>query len=134
MSGSSVRKVLGEQHIQSGLPRHGMSMPMIFFGGNIRFGGSVIQQEGQSRAGGKRLMPGQAQRETPGDEGREKPWENRPGCWDTAGAQGYLVELPSAIWASASPWASTGRCKTQFRQLLSWSRPSSPYMSGRRSA
>lgn len=43
MSGYSVRRVLGEQSIQSSLPRHGMSMSMAFLEGNIRFGGSVIQ-------------------------------------------------------------------------------------------
>lgn len=111
MSSSSVRRMLGEQLIQSSLQRHGMSLSVIFFGGNIMFGGSVIQQEEQSRAGGKRLMPGQARRETPGDEGRTNPWENRPGCWDTAGGQGYVLGLPSAIWASAPPWANTGSCK-----------------------
>lgn len=94
-----------------------MSLSVIFFWGNMRFGGSVIQWEEQNRAGGKRLMPRLAQREMPGDEGKANPWVNRPGCWDTAGAQGYVLGFSSAIWVSAPPWANTGSCKSQFRQL-----------------
>lgn len=76
-------------------------------------------------------MPGQAQRETPGDEGRAKPWGNRAGTlqelrvmyWDFHLLFGHLYHHGQAL-AAAKP--SSDSC-------LSWSRPSSPYMSGRRS-
>lgn len=67
-----------------------MSLSTIFFWGKTSGLGAVIKREGQSRAGGKRLMPGQAQRGTAGDEGKANPWENRPGCWDTGASICHL--------------------------------------------
>lgn len=127
-SSSSVRRVLDEQRIQSSLPSHSMSLSVIFFWGNMRFGGSVNQWEEQNRAGGKRLMPELAQRETPGDEGRANPWVNRPGA-------GTLQGLRVIHWGFHLPFGflhhhgqTLAAAKASLDSCLSWSRPSSPYI------